>query len=170
MPIPEFLKEDWMKEIEIRLAKPDEISELLKIIHAAYSPIEPILGRKPRGLRETIEGLQQSISEKTLYSVLSKDKLIATFTMKRSEMVGLMEIQKVAIEPENQNKGLGTFIMESAEHLVRLMEERKVYVQTYADHKKLVDFYLHRGYKIFRKRVYRGNVIMFMEKNLWRED
>jgi N-acetylglutamate synthase-like GNAT family acetyltransferase len=129
-----------------------------------------MLGRKPRGLRETIEGLHERIEKKTLYSVLLKHKLTATFTLARSNQYELMEISKVAIKPENQNKGLGTFIMESAEQLVRLMEEKKVYVQTYADNQQLVDFYLHRGYKIFRKRVIRGNIIMHMEKNLWRED
>lgn len=170
MHLPDFLKEDWMKEIEIRLATNEDAPELLKIIHAAYAPLEQMLGRKPRGLRETIDGLQQRIEEKTLYSVLFKGNLLATFTLSRSRQYELMEISKVAIHPENQNKGLGTFIMESAEQLTRLMEERKIYVQTYADNEKLVNFYLHRGYKIFRKRVIRGNMIMHMEKKLWREN
>ena len=170
MHLPDFLKEDWMKEIEIRRSVPEDLPELLEIIHAAYAPLEEILGRKPRGLRESIDGLQQRIDDESLYTVLLKDKIIASFTMKRSEMYGLMEIQKVAIKPENQNKGLGTFIMESAEHMLRLLEEKKVYVQTYSDHQRLVDFYMHRGYTIFRKRVIRGNIIFHMEKNLWRED
>jgi N-acetylglutamate synthase-like GNAT family acetyltransferase len=170
MHLPDFLKEDWMKEIEIRIANNDEISIILEIIHAAYAPLEGILGRKPRGLRESIEGLQERIEKKTLYSVLFKDNVIATFTLARSSQYDLMEISKVAIHPKNQNKGLGTFIMKSAEQLVRLMEEKTVYVQTYADNQQLVDFYLHRGYTIFRKRVIRGNMIMHMEKKLWRDD
>jgi hypothetical protein len=43
-----------MKEIEIRLAKKDEAPKILEIIHAAYAPLKDMLGRKPRGLRETI--------------------------------------------------------------------------------------------------------------------
>ncbi|MHA1243068.1 MAG: GNAT family N-acetyltransferase [Candidatus Heimdallarchaeota archaeon] len=170
MHLPDFLKEDWMKDIEIRLTINEDTPVLLEIIHAAYAPLESILGRKPRGLRETDDGLQERIEKKTLYSVLLKDELIATFTLARSRQYELMEISKVAIHPNNQNKGLGTFVMESAEQLVRLMEEKKVYVQTYADNEQLVSFYLHREYKIFRKRVIRGNMIMHMEKKLWRED
>ena len=170
MHLPDFLKDDWMKEIEIRLTINEDTPVLLEIIHAAYAPLESILGRKPRGLRETDDGLQERIEKKTLYSVLLKDELIATFTLARSRQYELMEISKVAIHPDNQNKGLGTFVMESAEQLVRLMEEKNVYVQTYADNEQLVNFYLHRGYKIFRKRVIRGNMIMHMEKKLWRED
>ena len=170
MHLPDFLKEDWMKEVEIRLSKEEEIPVLLDIIIRAYSPIEKILGRKPRGMLETEEKMLERIAEKTLYSVLFEEELIGTFTIKRSKRYGRIEIQKVAIKPELQNKGFGTFVMESAEQLVRLMEEKTVLVQTYEDHKKLVDFYLHRQYKIIDQWENRGNIIFIMEKKLWRED
>ena len=81
-----------------------------------------------------------------------------------------MEVQKIAIKGDMQNRGFGSFIMESAEHIIRLMEKKKIIVETYEDHKQLVDFYLHRGYKIFHQRMRKGNVVLVMEKNLWRED
>jgi len=74
MHLPDFLKEDWMKDIEIRLTITEDTPILLEIIHAAYAPLESILGRKPRGLRETDDGLQERIEKKTLYSVLKMVK------------------------------------------------------------------------------------------------
>jgi len=170
MHLPDFLKEEWMKKTEIRLSKKEEIPVLKEIIVEAYTPIEPILGRKPRGMLETEEKIQERVENKTVYSVLYEGKLIGTFTIKENSNFGLMEAQKIAIRDNMQNKGFGSFIMESVEHLIRLMEKKKIIVETYEDHKQLVDFYLHRGYKIFHKRMRKGNVVLVMEKNLWRED
>ncbi len=170
MHLPDFLKEEWMKKTEIRLSKKEEIPILKEIIVEAYTPIEPILGRKPRGMQETEEKVQERVENNTVYSVLYEGKLIGTFTIKENTNFGLMEVQKIAIREEMQNKGLGSFIVESVEHLIRLMEKKKIIVETYEDHMQLVDFYLHRGYKIFHKRMRKGNVVLVMEKNLWRED
>ena len=170
MHLPDFLKEEWMKKTVIRLSKKEEISIIKEIIVEAYAPIEPILGRKPRGMLETEEKVQERVENNTVYSVLYEGKLIGTFTIKENTNFGLMEVQKIAIREDMQNKGFGSFIVESAEHLIRLMEKKKIIVETYEDHKQLVDFYLHRGYKIFHKRMRKGNVVLIMEKNLWRED
>lgn len=170
MHLPDFLKEEWMKKTEIRLSKKEEIPIIKEIIVEAYTPIEPILGRKPRGMLETEEKVQERIENNTVYSVLYEGKLIGTFTIKENSNFGSMEVQKIAIREEMQNKGFGSYIVESAEHLVRLMEKKKIIAETYEDHKQLVDFYLHRGYKIFHKRMRKGNVVLVMEKNLWRED
>jgi GNAT superfamily N-acetyltransferase len=170
MHLPDFLKEDWMKEIKIRPAHPTELPRILSIILRAYKPIEPLLGRKPRGLLETEEKLRQRLEKGHLYTVLLGKKVVGTFTIAPNKQHQLMEIQKVAILPEKQNHGLGTYIMESAEHLLRLKKERQVIIETYQDHRQLVDFYLHRGYKIIGERMSKGNVVLLMRKNLWRED
>lgn len=170
MNLPDFLKKDWMKKVDIRLAVEEEAPKLTQIIIEAYTPLEPILGRKPRGMLETEEQVLERVAEKSIYSVLYDKDLVGTFTIKPSKQWEHMEIQKVAIVTHMQNKGLGTYIMESAEHLLRLMEERKALIQTYADHKQLVDFYLHRGYKIIDQMDRKGNIVYIMEKRLWRED
>ncbi|HUT81459.1 MAG TPA: GNAT family N-acetyltransferase [Candidatus Bathyarchaeia archaeon] len=170
MNLPEFLKKDWMKKVDIRLSVEEEAPRLTQIIVEAYTPIEPILGRKPRGMLETEEKVLERIAEKAIYSVLFDNELVGTFTIKRSKEWKYMEVQKVAIKAEMQNKGLGSYLMESAEHLIRLMEEKKVIIQTYADHKQLVDFYLHRGYKVIDQMERKGNIVCIMEKKLWRED
>lgn len=170
MHLPDFLKEEWMKKTEIRHSKKEEIPILKELIVEAYTPIEPLLGRKPRGMLETEEKVQERVENKTVYSVLFEGKLIGTFTIKENSNFGLMEVQKIAIREDMQNKGFGSFIVESAEHLIRLMEKKKIIVETYEDHKQLVEFYLHRGYKVFHKRMRKGNIVLLMEKNLWRED
>lgn len=170
MHLPDFLKEDWMKKTEIRFSTEEEIPVLKKIIVEAYTPIEPILGRKPRGMLETEEKILERVENQTVYSVLYEEELIGTFTIKENTNFGLMEVQKIAIRGDMQNRGFGSFIMETAEHLIRLMEKKKIIVETYEDHKQLVDFYLHRGYKVFHKRLRKGNIVLVMEKNLWRED
>jgi len=170
MHLPDFLKEEWMKKTEIRHSVLDEVSKIKDIIVEAYTPIEPILGRKPRGMLETEEKILERIKNQTIYSVLYEGELVGTFTIKENTNFGLIEVQKVAVRADMQNKGFGSYIMESAEHLVRLMEEKKVIVETYADHKLLVNFYLKRGYKVFHERMRMGNIVYVMEKNLWRED
>jgi N-acetylglutamate synthase-like GNAT family acetyltransferase len=170
MHLPDFLKEDWMKKTEIRHSIQEEIPVLKKIIVEAYTPIEPILGRKPRGMLETEEKILERVENQTVYSVLYEEELIGTFTIKENTNFGLMEVQKIAIRGDMQNRGFGSFIMETADHLIRLMEKKEIIVETYEDHKQLVDFYLHRGYKVFHKRLRKGNIVLVMEKNLWRED
>ncbi len=170
MHLPDFLKEEWMKKIEIRHSNIREISQIKKLIVEAYSPIEPLLGRKPRGMLESEEKVTERVKNKTVYSVLFDGEFIGTFTIKRSAKDNLMEVQKVAVRADMQNKGIGTYIMDTAEHLIRLMEEKKVIIETYEDHKQLVDFYLHRGYKVKDQMLRKGNIVLIMEKNLWRED
>ena len=170
MHLPDFLKEDWMKETELRLSIPEEIPILLEIIITAYTPIEAILGRKPRGMLETKEKILERIENKTIYSILFKGELIGTFTIKLKESHNLMEIQKVAIIADMQNKGFGSYVMDSAEQMLRIREERVAVVETYGDHQKLVDFYKHRGYKIISERMRKGNIVYIMQKKLWRED
>ncbi|MHA1212040.1 MAG: GNAT family N-acetyltransferase [Candidatus Heimdallarchaeota archaeon] len=170
MHLEDFLKEDWMKKTDIRLSNLDEVSVIKKLIVDAYTPIEAILGRKPRGMKETEEKVKERIANKTIYSVLYEGKLIGTFTLKYNEKYELMEVQKIAITTEMQNKGFGSYIMESTEHLVREMDHKKIMIQTYEDHKLLVDFYLHRGYKTFHQTDRWGNIVLMMEKKLWRED
>ena len=91
MHLPDFLKEEWMKKTEIRHSKKEEIPILKEIIVKAYTPIEPILGRKPRGMLETEEKIQERIENKTVYSVLYEGQLIGTFTIKENSNFGLME-------------------------------------------------------------------------------
>ncbi|MHA1220684.1 MAG: hypothetical protein ACTSQB_03015, partial [Candidatus Heimdallarchaeota archaeon] len=70
MHLEDFLKEDWMKKTDIRLSNLDEVSVIKKLIVEAYTPIEAILGRKPRGMKETGEKVKERIANKTIYSVL----------------------------------------------------------------------------------------------------
>ena len=51
--------------------------------------------------------------------------------------------------------------------LAKKLNKKKIIAETYEDHKQLVDFYLHRGYKVFHKRLRKGNIVLIMEKNLW---
>jgi GNAT superfamily N-acetyltransferase len=170
MHLPDFLKDEWLREVTIQIPKPEEAAQISELIVLAYTPIEPILGRKPRGMLETPEKVTERITRKSVYAVYYRNEIIGTFTMEKNEDYNLLEVQKVAIRSDMQNKGLGTYIMESTEHMARELEERKIMVETYEDHKQLVDFYLHRGYKVFKKRMSKGNVILLMEKKLWRED
>jgi GNAT superfamily N-acetyltransferase len=168
--LPDFLKEEWLQEVTIRMPKLEEAEQICDLIKAAYSPIEPILGRKPRGMLETIEKVKERIKKKTVYVAIYKKEIIGTFTIENNESYNLLEVQKVAVRSDKQNKGLGSYMMESAEHLARELEHRKIIVETYEDHKQLVDFYLKRGYKVFKDRMSKGNVVLLMEKKLWRED
>ncbi|NHJ49410.1 MAG: GNAT family N-acetyltransferase [Asgard group archaeon] len=168
--MPDFLKEEWLREVTIRIPKIEEAEIIRDLIIAAYSPIEPILGRKPRGMLETTEKVIDRIQKNTVYVVIYKDEIIGTFTMRTNKNHDLLEVQKVAVREDMQNKGLGSYIMESAEHMARELEERKIIIETYEDHKQLVDFYLHRGYKVIKDRIRKGNVVLLMEKKLWRED
>ena len=170
MHLPDFIKEDWMKKTEIRLSTHEEVPQLKELIVNAYTPIEHILGRKPRGMKETEEKILERIDKKTIYSVIYEGELIATFSLKYNEKYELMEAFKVAVKSEIQNKGFGSYIMETTEHLVRLMEKRKLMIQTYEDHTQLVEFYTHRGYKTFHQVDRYGNNVLMMEKKLWRED
>jgi N-acetylglutamate synthase-like GNAT family acetyltransferase len=168
--LPDFLKEEWLREVTIRIPKLEEAAEISDLIKAAYSPIEPILGRKPRGMLETAEKVIERIHKKTVYVAIHKEEIIGTFTIENNETYDLLEVQKVAVRSDKQNKGLGSYMMESAEHLAKELEHRKLMVETYEDHKQLVDYYLKIGYKTFKKRMSKGNVVLLMEKKLWRED
>jgi GNAT superfamily N-acetyltransferase len=159
-------KESLSDLIEINYSKKQEVPILLKIIHQAYKPITSILGRKPRGLLETKENLLVRVKEQTIYSVKKNSTLIGTFTLKKNQKHLKYELQKVAIEKEYQNKGIGSFIVNYAEELVRKKGKNSIIIETYQDHKQLVDFYIHRGYTTIHKRVNKGNVILLMEKSL----
>lgn len=170
MHLPDFLKKSWMKKITIRPTKIEEIPRILEIILETYKPITTLLGRTPGALDETEDSLKERMAKNELYTVLYDQEVIGTFTLSYNQAHQLLEVRRVAVCSEKQNQGIGSYIMLSAEHVARSMGEKKVMIETYEDHQQLVDFYLHRGYKVFTKRVNRGNVILLMEKSLWRDD
>jgi len=163
-------KIDWQKEVEIRPAKKEEAQALKELIVTAYTPIEAILGRKPRGMLETEEKILKRIKNKSIFSVLYKNKLIGTFTIQLNEEFALLEISKVAVIAEMQNKGLGSYIMERAEQMVREKGQREVMIETYDDHTQLVNFYKHRSYQTFSSKVNKGNLVLRMKKRLLSEE
>ncbi|MEA2071722.1 MAG: GNAT family N-acetyltransferase [Asgard group archaeon] len=158
----------WREKITIRLPKIIEAQDIAQLIVQAYSPIKPILGRKPRGMLETKENIEQRILEKNIFILEYENKvIIGTFTIKPNKKENLMELQKVAVRPTLQNKGIGSYIVECAEKKVKEeMNKKKLMVETYQDHKQLVDFYKHRGYEITGERWSKGNIVLKMVKNL----
>ncbi|MCF2144201.1 MAG: GNAT family N-acetyltransferase [Candidatus Heimdallarchaeota archaeon] len=167
MPDQKQRKIDWQKEAVIRPSTEEEAKNLKELIVTAYTPIEAILGRKPRGMLETEEKILERIRKRSIFSVYYKNRLVGTFTIQFNDEFGLIEISKVAIIAELQNKGLGTYLMDTAEQMLRERGERKVMIETYDDHKRLVNFYKHRGYQTFHSKVNKGNLVLMMEKELY---
>ena len=86
-----------------------DLNKIESIIKDAYEPIKQILSRSPGVLLDTRNKLENSLQNNCLYKIShQKNGVIGTLSLIRINPYTI-KIYHFAIEPQFQNKGIGTW-------------------------------------------------------------
>ena len=144
------------KEYSIRLfdESRDSVEELTELLHRAYKRLAD-MGLNFIATFQSVEYTRNYFKKGECYILESNNKLLGTvfyytsmwddapeiFKMSDSVLIG-----KFAVEPELQNKGLGSKLMDFVEEHAIKNNKKRVVLDTSEKALHLIDYYNKRGY------------------------
>lgn len=155
-------------KIEYKLAGRGDLTEIEMIIKKSYKPIADLLPRLPGALVNTYQKLEKTFLSKQLFIVVNREKkLIGTFSLVRIGEANI-KLYHLAIKPEFQNQGAGTWIVNKIIKYVILSkpEISTILLEIYAlipQHKR---FYEKLGFIQTGTKIIRGVKILILSKEL----
>ena len=133
----------------------DSVEELTELLHRAYKRLAN-MGLNFIATFQSVEYTRNYFKKGECYILESNNKLLGTvfyytsmwddapeiFKMSDSVLIG-----KFAVEPELQNKGLGSKLMDFVEEHANKNNKKRVVLDTSEKALHLIDYYNKRGYK-----------------------
>ncbi len=133
----------------------DSVEELTDLLHRAYKRLAD-MGLNFIATFQSVEYTRNYFKKGECYILESNNKLLGTvfyyttmwddapeiFKLSDSVLIG-----KFAVEPELQNKGLGSRLMDFVEEHARLNNKKRVVLDTSEKALHLIDYYNKRGYQ-----------------------
>jgi len=142
--------------IEIRrLDNKDSLEKLTSLIHRAYRQLAD-LGFRYWGTHQTTEDTKKRVSNGECYVGVNKSKIIGTILLTPPcKIIGnpyynrpdVSTFHQFAIEPDFQNKGYGSQLLNFIENRAIELGARELACDTADKAVHLIDFYLRRGYR-----------------------
>ncbi len=144
---------------ELRLAVPEDVSEVAALVDRAYTGYIVRIGRKPAPMLDD-------------YAVLIADGLVRVLCRDRRICGVLVLIEKddhllldnVAVAPEAQGLGLGRRLVEAAEEIARNLGYATVRLYTHETMVENVALYEHLGFAATHRATERGFDRIYMAK------
>jgi GNAT superfamily N-acetyltransferase len=147
-----------------RKVGPDEIEALHEIVRKCGQDMKGRLGLDHWDPPYPLELMRQSAQERSVYAVYNDEQLVATFTVGTQALPyyrtipGVWEAwdpsgesalyaNRLAVLPELQGQGIGTWCMEEYERLARAEGCEAIRLDTYDKHLGLFAWYQKRGYQ-----------------------
>ena len=155
-------------KIEYKLAGREDLTEIEMIIKLSYKPIADLLPRLPGALVDTYQKLEKTFLSKQLFKVVNREKkIIGTFSLVRIEEANI-KLHHLAIKPEFQNQGAGTWIVDEIIKYVILSkpEISTILLEIYALMPQLKQFYEKLGFIQIETKIIRGVKILILSKDL----
>lgn len=153
-----------MVGFHIRLARQEDVSEMEAIIRAAYSDYIPLLGRKPQPMTDDYAEL---VASQHAY-VLCKNRVILGILILVPGDDHIL-VRTIAIVPEEQGNGLGSFLMAYAEEYASARSIKLLRLYTNEAMSGNVAYYRHLGYRETHRTGEAGVQLVYMEKLLDRK-
>lgn len=144
-------------EYKIRLfdESKDSAQELTDLLHRAYKKLAD-MGLNFVATYQSVEYTQNYFSKGECYVLVSGEKLLGTVFYYSSMWDNAPEIYKMsdsvligkfAVEPELQNSGLGSKLMDFVESLALENNKKRIVLDTSEKAHHLIDYYRNRGYE-----------------------
>jgi N-acetylglutamate synthase-like GNAT family acetyltransferase len=155
-------------KIEYKLAGLGDLTEIEMIIKMSYKPIADLLPRLPGALVDTYQKLEKTFLSKQLFKVVNREKkLIGTFSLVQIGEANI-KLYHLAIKPEFQNQGAGTWIVDEIIKYIILSkpEISTILIEIYALMPQLKRFYEKFGFIQTGTKIIRGVKILILSKDL----
>jgi len=139
-----------------RLNTNDSLDELTAMLHRAFSRLGQ-MGLNCTCVDQSVTVTQERIRKGECFVAVCAGRLVATITLYRpgpgSESTwyrrpAVASIHQLGVDPEFQDKGLGTALLEFGESWARAHGYRELALDTAQPARHLLAFYAGRGYRI----------------------
>lgn len=103
--------------IQVEIASRDDAPKILAIQKEAFWGQAKIYNNfELPPLTQSLESIEQEFAEKTFLKVLSHGEIIGA--VRFCVRTGLVEIDRIVVKPDHQNKGIGTALLKKIEMMV----------------------------------------------------
>jgi len=150
-----------MEQPVIRQATLDDVAAMSALTDAAYSKYIPRIGRKPQPMTADYTIL---VTEHPVWLVEIGQRLAGVLVLQHEPDALL--IYSVAINPDDQKRGLGRLLLGWAEHQAQLAGYHSLRLYTNALMTENIALYTRLGYQETRREAYVGGAIVHMTKQL----
>lgn len=148
--------------IETRRAEPADAANVRDLTRMAYGKWVPIIGREPLPM---VADYERAVVEHMIDLFEENGKLLALVEMIPQD--GYMDIENIAVRPDQQGRGLGETLLLHAENVARSLGIGETRLYTNAAFASNLHFYAKRGYKEVRRDVMMpGSLSVHMTKQL----
>lgn len=149
-------------DIQVKTASIDDASKILEIQKSAFlSQARIYENYQLPPLTQNLESIQNEFNGKTFLKVMLKGQIIASVRFKAID--GYVTIDRIVVEPEYQNQGIGTTLLKEIESRV----PNAIAFKLFTGKKSVRNIYLYKklGYKIIKNQITdQGIELLYMEK------
>ena len=133
------------------------------LIHAAFAPWVPVMGREP--LPMTVD-YTQAVQAHQIDLFYQDGTLVALIEMVPE--VDHLWIETIAVAPGQQGRGIGLMLIAHAEEVARTLKKPELRLLTNAALVTNLRFYVNRGFAEERREPFRGGTVVYFRKTLRR--
>lgn len=144
----------------LRLATPDDVPAIRRIVDAAYSPYIPLIGHPPGPMTDDYAAL---VAEGRVRVTEGPEPMGILVLLPQPDH---MLLDNIAIAPEAQGQGLGRILMAEAEALTRAAGYDEIRLYTNAIMTRNIEIYARAGYVETHRAVEKGFNRVYMAKPL----
>ncbi|MAU70753.1 MAG: GNAT family N-acetyltransferase [Pseudozobellia sp.] len=94
---------------------------------------------------ETVDAINKYVFDSDVYLAIVQQEAIGAFCL-LSDNEGALEIKNIAIVPQWQNRGIGSFLLAKIEEIAKKEEFKTITVGTADTGKRQISFYIRNGY------------------------
>lgn len=147
--------------LDIRSARPDDVSGIIALVRAAYAPYVARIGREPAPMQADYAAL---VDRGVVFVLPGVGRLGAVLVMMPE--ANHLFLENIAVHPEEQGQGLGRQLMEWVDTYARELGLSAVELYTNELMTENLAFYPRLGYVEVDRRMDEGFRRVFMRKSL----
>lgn len=145
----------------LRVAGPEHVLEIGRVIDAAYQHYIAILGRKPRPMLDDHTG---RVAAAETVVALEQDRIVGVITRHDSDEPDALHIFSIAIDPAAQGSGLLRRLLADAEAEARRRGRSRLTLFTNVAMTRNRAIYAHLGFRERYETEASGYRIVFMDR------
>jgi GNAT superfamily N-acetyltransferase len=147
--------------VPIRKATAADVERVRELVEAAYGPWVPVVGLRPGPM----DADYAALVEAGQVHVLAEPEVIALLVLEE-DAGGVLMVENVAVDPDQQGRGIGPRLLEFAEDQARSRGLEEMQLYTHELMATNIDLYNRLGWEEFERRESGGFARVFFRKRV----